>query len=181
MNRFKAIIFMTFLIFNNTCFARIILSQTHKLDLPQLKESIFVSKETISEILSPDLTSGLSGQIILTKVADNTVAYWWKTTPLRKTSFGRAAESIEKNARLQGQISGANQVVHRFDFKVLAMQALAQFEYTGWLNAGIRYDLKAAETSAAITQPLAKNQDLIMSQNFNHIESTSRLSFNYNW
>ena len=163
------------------CFARINLTETRKLQLPETQPVETLSKEFTQHVLPKSVQQGESGQAVLSKMADNTVAYWWETTPIRNSAIGRAADTIEKKARFNGEIQGANQVTHFFDLKVLVMQALARFEYRGWFHAGINYDARAVATEAEIVQPLSKNKNLIISQQFNQSESTSRLSFNFNW
>jgi hypothetical protein len=163
------------------CFARVDLTKTRKLYLPETQEVEMISKSFTDRVLPKDVQEGQSGNAILSRMADNTVAYWWDTTPLRNSAIGRAAENIEKKARLKGEIAGSNQVTHFFDLKVLVMQALARFEYKGWFNAGINYDARAVATEAEIVQTLSKNQDLVVSQQFNQTETTSRLSFKFNW
>jgi len=176
--------YLAFLIFtlgSVICSARVDLTKTRKLQMPDSIEVETVSKSFTDRVLPKSVQEGESGNVVLSRMADNTVAYWWDTTPLRNSAIGRAADNIEKKARLNGEIQGANQVTHFFDLKVLVMQALARFEYKGWFHAGINYDARAVATEAEIVQPLAKDKDLVVSQQFNQAESTSRLSLKFNW
>ena len=163
------------------CYARVNLTETRKLQLPETQPVEILSKEFTQHVLPKTVQPGESGHAVLSKMADNTVAYWWETTPIRNSAIGRAADTIEKKARFNGEIQGANQVTHFFDLKVLVMQAIARFEYRGWFHAGINYDARAVATEAEIVQPLSKNKNLVVSQQFNQNESTSKLSFNFNW
>lgn len=177
--------YLAFIAFNllcaHLCWARVDLTRTRKLVLPEMQQAEIVPKAFTDRVLPKALPENENGNAVLSQMADNTVAYWWDTTPLRHTALGRAADNIEKKARLQGVIKGSNQVTHFFDLKVLVMQALAKFEYKGWFRAGINYDARAAATQAEIIQPLDINKDLVVSQQFNQTESTSRLSFQFNW
>lgn len=174
------ITFIFGLICTQVCSARVDLTTTRKLELPATQAAEIIPKAFLDKI-RPETADPSQGSQVFSKMADNTLSYWWETTPLRNTALGRAADNLEKKARLQAEVQGDNQVTHKFDLKVLVMQALARFEYKGWLNAGVNYDARASETVAEITQPLAKDKDLVISQKFNHAETTSRLSFNYNW
>lgn len=185
MNKQSLITYVSILIMNllcvDICHARVDLTKTRKLNLPDTKEAEILSKDFTDRVLPKNVQEGESGNVVLSRMADNTVAYWWDTTPLRNSAIGRAAENIEKKARLKGEIQGTNQVTHFFDLKVLVMQALARFEYKGWFNGGINYDARAVATEAEIVQPLTKDKDLVVSQQFNQTESTSRLSLKFNW
>lgn len=173
--------FAIFMLAGVICFARVDVTQTRKMILPDTRDAEIVSKNFTDRVLPKNIQEGQNGHTVLSQMADNTVAYWWETTPLRDTAIGQAADKIEKKARLKGEIQGSNQVTHFFDLKVLVMQALAKFEYKGWFHAGVNYDARAVATEAEIVQPLAKNQDLVVSQEFKPTESTSRLSFKFNW
>lgn len=175
------IIHLIVLLSSAFCWARVDLSKTRRLNLPEMQDAEIVSKAFTDRVVPKDVQEGESGSSVLSKMADNTVAYWWDTTPLRQSALGRAAESVEKKARFQGEIKGSNQVTHFFDLKVLVMQALAKFEYKGWFRAGINYDARKAASTAEITQPLAQDKDLVVSQEFTNVESTSRLSLKFNW
>ncbi|MBC7458232.1 MAG: hypothetical protein H7235_08145 [Bdellovibrionaceae bacterium] len=185
MNKQVLLTYVSIIVMNLFCcdfsFARVDLTKTRKLNLPESKEAEFLYKDFTDRILPKDVQKGESANVVLSKMADNTVAYWWDTTPLRQSALGRAADNIEKKARLKGEIQDANQVTHFFDLKVLVMQALARFEYRGWFHAGINYDARAVATEAEIVQPLTKDKDLVVSQQFNQTESTSRLSLKFNW
>ena len=174
-------LYLSVLCKTSLCRAGVDVKLTQKLNLPEVQEAEILSKSFTDRVLPKDVQQGESGNVVLSKMADNTVAYWWDTTPLRQTALGRAADNIEKKARLKGEIQGSNQVTHFFDLKVLVMQALARFEYRGWFHAGINYDARAVATEAEIVQPLSKDKDLVVSQVFNQTESTSRLSFKFNW
>lgn len=174
------ITFFSFLICSLS-WARVDVSTTKRLYLPEMRDAEIVSQDFTQRVLPKSIEPNADGHAILSKMADNTVSYWWDTTPLRQTQLGQAAESIEKKARLQGVIQDSHHVTHTFDLKVLVVQALARFEYKGWIRAGINYDARASETEAEIRQPLTPGKDLVVSQKFNHTESTSRVSFQFDW
>lgn len=180
MGRFVIFFILLSLLAGSATWARVDVSSMKKMEMPTAQDSDTFSKD-FAERVRPKNVQGNEGSAVFSKMADNTLAYWWDTTPLRRTQFGQAADAVEKKARLQGKIEGANKVTHTFDLKVLVMQALARFEYKGWVRAGVNYDARAATTEAEIIQPLTPGKDLVVSQQFNKSESTSRLSFQFDW
>lgn len=168
-------------VFGSLSWAKVDISATQRMSLPEVQEASIISKEAADRIRPKNVT-GNEGSAVFNKMADNTLSYWWETTPLRQSKLGQAAEAVEKKARFQGKIEGGdNKVTHTFDLKVLLMQALARFEYKGWVRAGVNYDARAAATEAEIIQPLTEGKDLVMSQRFNASESTSKVSFQFDW
>lgn len=166
---------------SSLCWARVNVAQTKRLHMPTIEEPEILSKEFVDRVLPKQVSSDESGHRVLSKMADSTVSYLWDTSPLRKTRLGQTAEAIEQKARLQAEVQGDNDVTHKFDFKVLLAQALARFEYKGWINAGINYDAHAAETEAEIVQSLSDGKELVVSQTVNSNETTSRVSFQFDW
>ncbi len=161
--------------------ARVNVAQTKRLHMPEVADAEVLSKEFMDRVLPKTIHAEEDGNRVLSRMADSTVSYWWDTSPLRKTRLGQTADAIEQKARLQGEVQGDNDVTHKFDLKVLLAQALARFEYKGWINAGINYDARAAETEAEIIQPLSDDKDLVVSQTVNSFETTSRVSFQFDW
>ena len=159
------------------CFA----SEPVKFDLPSVPDAQLVSQEFINKVTPKSIKEDESGHEVLSQVADDVLAYWWSSTPLRQTSFVRAAESLEKKAQLSGSIKDVNQIHHVFDFKVLILQALARFEYKGWFNAGLNYNVRTNKTEAEVIKPISQNQDLILSQELNTEETHSKISLKFKW
>lgn len=156
-------------------------AEINKMELPDIPEARLVSVEFVQKVTPKSIEENESGKDVLSGVADDVLAYWWSSTPLRQTSFVRAAESIEKKAQLSGSVKDSNQIHHVFDFKVLILQALARFEYKGWFNAGLNYNVRTNKTEAEVIKPISQNQDLILSQELNSIETRSKISIKFRW
>ena len=138
-------------------------------------------KKTKIMTLPSDISSPFMTQETKNKIADNTASLWWSTTPLRNTSVGRAADAAEKKLNVQAAFEDKNKIKHTFNFKFLAMQALARVEYKGWVHAAISYDARAAKTEAEISEKINAKQDLIISQSITTAESKSQVGFRWNW
>lgn len=152
-----------------------------KLEMPPKKESVFDVQHFSTKILPTALTPGETSDSFVTKVADNSLALYWEESPLRQTSVGRVAESAEKKMKLEVDIKDQENTDHKFSFKVLAIQTLAKFEYTGWVKAAFNYDFKAAKTEAEIIESISKNQDLVLSQSKTSDDTSSKVSLRWQW
>lgn len=155
--------------------------QNRKLDMPVAPDVELVSKKFVDKVLPKEIHKNESGQSVLSRMADDVLAYWWESTPLRNTTIVKAAESIEKKAQLNVSFEDNHKVRHMFNFKVLILQALAKLEYRGWVNAGVSYNFHSAQAEAEITKPIAQNQDLVLSQQLSSSDSISRISLNFRW
>jgi hypothetical protein len=136
-----------------------------------------------NRVLPKSLTAADSSQSVVSKIIDNSLAYWWDHSDLKNTSIGQAAETVQNKMKAEISLgdAGENITDHKVSFKLLAMQALAKIEYRGWFKAAINYDAKAAAAQAEILENLSHNKDLVISQSITANENKSQLSLRWNW
>lgn len=157
------------------------IQNTRKLNMPYMKDVSIVSIEFLNRIQPKSVDKNETGNQVLSKMIDRSLSYWWATTPLRKTSLGRAAETIEEKAQIKAELQDSNNVKHRFDFKVMLSQALAKIEYSGWIKAAISYDAKSSIAEAQIIQNIDHSKDIVLSHLMGSDENLSRLSLRVDW
>lgn len=139
-------------------------------------------KSFSEEVLPKSMTEADSSQSVVSKIIDNSLSYWWNHSELKQTSVGRAAEQVQNH--LKGEVNfntGEAKTEHKISFKLLAMQALAKIEYSGWIQAAFHYDIKAAKAEAEIVESLSSNKDLLLSHSIAENESESKLSLRWKW
>jgi hypothetical protein len=161
--------------------ARVDLKQTQLLILPKDTSTPFLSENDKNKIIPNSIHEEQTATEVLAQMADNTFSLWWETTPLRHTAVGKAADEAEKKLNVKAEYEDKNKVKHAFNFKVLAMQALARIEYKGWVRAAISYDARAAKTEAEVSEKLNTNQDLVISQSITTAESKSQIGLRWSW
>jgi hypothetical protein len=142
------------------------------------------SRAQFSErVLPKSLTAADSSQSVVSKIIDNSLAYWWDNSELKNTSMGQVAETVQNKmkAEIDFGTSGEKKTDHKLSLKLLAMQALAKIEYKGWFKGAINYDVKAAAAQAEILENLSNNKDLVISHSITASENKSQLSLRWNW
>lgn len=138
-------------------------------------------------ILPKSLTTADSSRTVVSKIIDNSLAYWWNNSEFKNTSVGRAATTIEKNMKADLDLGTTSNSMsnaktdHKISFKVLAMQALAKLEYKGWFRGAINYNVKAATAEAEVLENLSNNKDLVISHSISANENKSQLSLRWKW
>ncbi len=142
------------------------------------EEKIFSDK-----VLPKSLTAADSSRSVVSKIIDNSLAYWWDNSDLKKTQAGQVATRIEENMKTEIDFgaSRGGKTDHKISLKVLAMQALAKLEYNGWINAALNYDAKSATTEMEVLENLSNNKDLVISHSITANENKSQLSLRWNW
>ena len=59
-------------------------------------------------ILPKSLTTSDSSKTVVSKIIDNSLAYWWNNSEFKNTSVGRAATTIEKNMKADLNLGTTN-------------------------------------------------------------------------
>lgn len=167
--------------FGSLAQARVKLENTKKLILPEKTGADSLADVFTTEILPTSLAPGETSESFLTKMADNSLSLYWKHSPLRHSAAGKAVETAEKKLNVEAVYQDDNQVSHRFNFKVLAIQALAKIQYTGWVNAALNYDLKAARAAAEVSEAISDKNDLVVSHEMSNTEQKSAVSLKWKW
>ncbi len=170
------------LTFSQAGWCQININKTRQLIMPADVTSPLLSAETSQKIQPKSISASESGSSVVSKMADNSLALWWDTSPLRNTNVGRAAEKVEKNMRAEVSFADKNAgVEHKISFKVLALQALAKIEYKGWVNAALNYDARADKTEAEVSEKISAQQDFVVSHAFTRVENKSQVAWRWNW
>lgn len=154
--------------------------KTQNLIMPSDVSQPFLSAETSQKIQPRSIVTSDSATSIASQIADNSISLWWENSPVRNTAVGRAAEKVEKSMKTEVSYK-TNRVEHKISFKVLAMQALAKFEYKGWVNAAINYDARAERTEAEVSEKIGAKQDVVVSHVFTRDENKSQVAWRWNW
>jgi hypothetical protein len=181
MKQSQTLCFFYMMLISLTGWGRVDFQKTKVMTLPSDMSTPLITEETKNKILPSSIQENESGHEVLAQMADNTASLWWSTTPLRNTGLGRAADAAEKKMNIQAAFEDENKIRHFFNFKVLAMQALARIEYKGWVNAIISYDIRGTKTEAEISDKISTGQDFIISQSVTTAESKSQIGLRWDW
>lgn len=134
------------------------------------------------QILPSAISNDDSSRNVVAKIIDNSFAYWFDHSGIKDTSVGKAATQIEKKMKADVDLGAdSNKISHKLSFKVLASQALAKLEYTGWFKAAFNYDARAAKAEAEVLENISNNKDLVVSHSITSAESKSQVSLRWNW
>lgn len=161
--------------------AKVNVQHTKRLVLPAKVGSDSLADVLTTDILPNKLAADETSSSFLTKVADNSISHYWKHSPLRHSPAGKAVESAEKKLNVEASYKDEDNIDHRFNFKVMAMQALAKIQYTGWVNAALNYDLKDARAAAEVSEALSDKNDLVLSHEISNAEQKSAVSLSWKW
>lgn len=161
--------------------ARVDYEKTQKMILPEQLEISDVSA-TVNAILPKSDLSGRSESQVAKQILDNSIRLIWRTSPMRYSGVGQAAQKVEKAVQVEKVVQGEdNQVQHKFSFDVQGVQALASLKYSGWVKAALKYNARDASASAEVTEKIFDDKNLTLSQTVTAYEATSQVSLSWGW
>ncbi|MFZ3230952.1 MAG: hypothetical protein WA160_12160 [Pseudobdellovibrio sp.] len=176
-------LFVIALAISSKCLCKVSISKTKVLVMPTDISTPLLSAETSQKIQPKVIAPNESGSEVVSKIADNSFSLWWENTPMRNTTIGQAANTVEKkmNAEVSFKDNSEQKTEHKISFKILAMQALAKLEYKGWFKGGINYDAKASTAQAEVFERIFDREDIVLSHAMSPIESRSQVSLRFDW
>jgi hypothetical protein len=179
-------LFTLVLFFSLSAEAKIDIFMTKKLDMPQNVQApsaiANVSNKVVNSIDATD-----SSNMVVNKIIDNSVMYWWDNSGIKNTRMGQAVENAQNKMRADvnlgatGSDGAQNETQHKLSLRFLAAQALAKIEYFGWFKAAFKYDMRTAVAETEVYENLSNNKDLVVSHAISKEEARSQVSLRWNW
>lgn len=114
-----------------------------------------------------------SGEVF-SRIADYSLSNFFNSAAVKSSPLGKTADRVEKKVKQDIVINDSeNHVQHKVSFQLQAFQEQAKIDYTGYLNASLKYHAPDSATIFEIQEPLAKNKEVYV----NHTATPSdRLS-----
>lgn len=118
---------------------------------------------------------------------DKMIQNWLSSEAVKKSTFGKAASTVEKAMKVEASISsapsmpGGKVIDHRFSFQYLALQAEAKMNYSGWTQLEVRHDPKISQTSIELSEKVFSNKHLVINQTKNLVENRSSFGLRWSW
>lgn len=175
--------FLLILIFSGSCWAKMDLKSTKRLVIPVDHVTPKITSADVAKVVPLDLRQGDSEGTCLTRIADRGVTLWLNSTFMKESSLGRIAEKTQEKLKTDVVVPASDPlgVSHRFSFRIEAFQALAKFEYSGWLKAAVNYDAKAAATDILFKEKVFLNKDLVLSHKASREQDFSMIGLAWTW
>lgn len=143
-----------------------------------------VTVRTAEEFIPMDMMPSQDQGYVFGNIADRSIQYFWKNSAFRYTSVGRVAQDLEKRLKTDITIrnnEGPRAVEHKFSVQLLAAQAIARLEYTGWIKAAFKYYAREAKSETQIREKVFDNKDLVLSHTSTSVEEMSSLLLSWTW
>jgi len=153
--------------------AKLTIANTQPLAVPMANENATdkISQKDVEKIIPMDIPQTSDMGVVVTKIADRSVQTWFNSAQVQASAIGKTANTVQKSMGTDIVVKSnePRAIEHKFSMNILALQAMAKFQYTGWLNAVFNYDAKAAESMVEFSDKIF-NKDLFV----NHTSSSAK-------
>lgn len=164
------------------CLAKVDLKSTKRLIIPVDNVTPKITQDDVAKVIPLDFKEGESQSTVLTRIADRGFSLWFNSSAIKSSAVGRMAETAQEKLKTDVVVpaSSSGGVSHKFSFRLEAFQALAKIEYTGWLNASLKYDAKSSQTGVFFTEKILE-KDLVVSHTANREQDLSMVALAWSW
>lgn len=148
-----------------------------------LKPSDFEDRMRIDKIIPINIEPTRDGSLLFRKIVDHSLNNWLNDPAVKNSAMGRTAHNVQDTMKADMSIrsSEPNGVDHRFRLTYLAFQNIAKLDYSGYLNASMRYSPLFQKTEFEILKQLEQNKELVIDRSFDPIESSSHVSLRWRY
>lgn len=92
---------------------------------------------------------------VLRRVMDRSASRIMKSDYFKKTSLGRASDTLKEKMETDVTFKDEKNIEHKFDFKLALFQGQAFIQYSGFLKTQLRYDAGANNVAMIFQQDLS--------------------------
>ena len=134
-----------------------------------------------ADYIPTNLHNSDNSSYVMSSIADKSISTVMNDAAFKNSPFGRTANSVQESMTQKVVIGGnsENSIQHKFDFQYQAFQSLAAVKYEGFAKANITYSGRDSVLSFEVLQDLAKNRQLVVSQQYRPEQRVSNV--NYKW
>lgn len=162
--------------------AKLNTEDTQPLTIPTQQENDKITQNDVAKIIPTDLQQTDDINLVAAKIADRSIQAWFNSAAVQSSPLGRTAKTVEQKMTTDITLKAdePQAIEHKFSFQVLALQAMAKVQYTGWMNAVFNYDAKAAASMVEFSEKVF-NKDLFVNHSTSSKGNVSSVGLKWGW
>jgi hypothetical protein len=142
-----------------------------------------ITSKDVEKIIPTDLKETNDMNSVAARIADRGLQAWFNSPQVKESFLGQTANTVQKRMVADISIKGSNEpqaVEHKVSMQLMALQAAAKIQYTGFLNAVFNYDARAAESMIEFSEKVF-NKDLFVNHTSSSKEDVSSVGIKWGW
>jgi hypothetical protein len=153
------------------------------MNLPKVEENPDqITSKDVEKIIPTDLQATRDLNKVAARIADRSLQTWFNSSQVQGSSLGQTASKVQRQLASEITLKSdePQAVEHKFTIQLMALQAAAKFQYTGFLNAVFNYDVRAAESMVELSEKVF-NKDLFVNHTSSSREGVSSVGIKWGW
>jgi hypothetical protein len=177
-----AIVTLTLIVSSQAVQAKLDRASTKPLVIPMDDPNEKITAQDVEKIIPTDIPATDNMGTVATRIADRSLQTWFNSAAVKASSFGRTASTVQKSMSTEVTVKSdePQATEHKFSMQLLALQAMAKVQYSGWLNAVLNYDAKAAESMVELSEKFF-NKNLFVNHTSTPRENVSTVGVKWGW
>lgn len=178
----KTALVLFMIVVSQAALAKLNAEDTQPLTIPAAQASDKITPSDVEKIIPTDLQQTDDINLVAAKIADRSIQTWFNSAAVQSSPLGRTAKTVQQKMTTDVTLKSdePQAVEHKFSFQVLALQAMAKVQYTGWLNAVFNYDAKAAASMVEFSEKVF-NKDLFVNHSSSSNGDVSSVGIKWGW
>ncbi len=171
-------------VFAASAFAKIDIESTQPLYVP-LEETGNepITQKDVENIIPTDLKATGDMGAVAARIVDRSVQSWFNSASVQGSVLGQTATTVQRKLAADVTLASSDEnqaVQHKFSFSLMAFQAAAKLQYSGFLNAVFNYDARAARSVLEFSEKIF-NKDFFLNHSSSSVENISSVGVKWGW
>lgn len=177
-----ALVTLTILAASQVVQAKLTVANTQPLSVPMAQDEEVITQKDVEKIIPTDMKQSNDLNMVAARIADRSLQVWFNSAQVQDSVLGQTATSVQKQMSTDITVKSdePQAVEHKFSVQLLALQAMAKLQYTGWLNAVFNYDAKAAASMVEFSDKIF-NKDLFVNHTTSSKGDVSTVGIKWGW
>lgn len=135
------------------------------------------------DFIPMDMSPTNQSDLVLTRIADQSLATMLRSAAWRESSLGRAADEAQTKMKAEIRMVSKSPKVkeHRMDMQLKAFQNQAEIRYTGVTEAILSYDVKSSKTQLEVVEKMSGTTELVLGYESMPSTQLSRMVIRWPW
>jgi hypothetical protein len=146
-------------------------------------EEAFITSQDMNKILPSSIDQNEPAERTLKRMGDKAFQVWMKSSSMQKLRVVQTAQSVENAMKAEVRIGGnqPNEIQHKVNFQVEALQATSKVDYKGYVDASVTYNLRDQVSGVELREKIMKDKDLYVNHSSSKDENLSSVGMKWSF
>lgn len=173
---------LTSAVVSQPCLAKLTVDNTQPIAVPVVQAPEEITTKDVEKIIPTDLQATNDLNQVALRIADRSIQAWFNSAHIQASAIGQTANTVQEKMATDITVKSDEPegVEHKFSVQLMALQAMAKLQYSGWLNAVFNYDARAAKSMIEFSEKVF-NKDFFVNHSSSSKGDVSAVGIKWGW